>query len=147
MMLPYDPTMALTEQELTAKGRILRTDGEYVVFAPAGTNYQLHLKPANAATAAAAKDVPVRLRIRATGRKLLTVPSGGNFVAPIFGTPKTFQGRVRAISGSTLTLHAGVTVEVQLPGDDHAIDLNNGAITVGQMVNVIVHPGVTAELV
>ena len=129
--------------DFVAKGKVLRADGNRVVFAPAGTNYELHLEgsydgPLN---------VPVSARIRAKGRKLMTVPSGGNFVAPIQGTPRTFQGRVRYADESQVVIHAGVPVLIELPTEEDALDLADGAVTVGEMLNAIVYPGVSFELV
>jgi hypothetical protein len=91
---------------------------------------------------------PVELRIRVQARKVYTVPSGGNFVAPIFGPPKTIQGRVRWAdeSGQRLVVHAGVPVLVELPPADSGIDLDEGPITVGRMVNVVALPGASASV-
>lgn len=125
---------------------MLRVEGDHIVFNPSGTNYELLLKGTWSGPSPVGGG-PVTLIIRAQGRKLLTVPSGGNFVAPIFGPPKTVQGRVRFVDGTTVVVHAGVPVVVKLPGEESAIDLNNGQITVGQMVNVIVLPGATFEVV
>ena len=42
-------------------------------------------------------DRPVEALVRVRARKVWTVPSGGLFVAPIFGPPRIVQGRVRAL--------------------------------------------------
>ena len=81
-----------------------------------------------------------------TARKVWTVPSGGNFIAPIFGPPKTIQGRVKWLDEKTLVVHAGTSFLVELPASDQALDLANGPIEVGAMVNVTASPGATAEL-
>src|SRR5919107_1705119 len=77
-----------------SRGKITQVRDPAVVFAPSGTNYELHL-------AAPGYDGPVGMLtegvIRVTARKVWTVPSGGNFVAPIFGPPRTIQGRVKAL--------------------------------------------------
>jgi hypothetical protein len=128
--------------DFPAKGKITRTTADGVVFIPAGTNYELHLK----GDYRGELDVPVEIFIRAQGRKLLTVPAGGNFVAPIFGPPKTIQGRVRYVDNTQAVIHGGVPIIVKLPGAEDGIDLNNGQITVGQMANVIVMPGASFEV-
>lgn len=132
--------------DFPAKGRVLRVEGDVVVFCPANTKYEMHLRPVGGSYSGPVNQ-PVSLLIRAVGRKLLTVPSGGNFVAPIFGPPKTIQGRVKFVDATHAVIHAGVTVIVALPGEDSSIDLNNGSITVGQMLNAIVLAGATCELV
>ncbi len=109
-----------------------------IIFKPTGTNYELFLEgpgydgPMN---------IPIELAITVQARKLWTVPSGGNFIEPIFGKPRTIQGRVKAIEGQTLVVQAGIPLHVQLPASDSAVDLNSGAVTVGHLVNVMIMPG------
>jgi hypothetical protein len=74
-----------------------------------------------------------------------TVPSGGNFIQPIFGPPRVIQGRVRGGDEKQIVVHAGVPMTITLPADALAIDLARGPIAVGSMVNVIAMPGATAE--
>jgi hypothetical protein len=92
-------------------------------------------------------NIPVDARVRAVVRKLLTVPSGGAFVAPIFGPPKTVQGRVRHVEEGAIVVQAGMPFVLELPAADHALDLNSGPIAVGTMVNAIMLAGATFELV
>jgi len=132
--------------DFPARGKVLSSDGQHIIFAPSNTNYQLQLKGAYSGPVGAGH-APVYLLIRATGRKLLTVASGGNFVAPIFGTPKTFQGRVKYADETQVVIHAGVPVIVKFPANEDALDLANGSVTVGQMLNAIVFPGAFFELV
>ena len=80
-------------------------------------------------------------------RKVMTVPSGGNFVVPIFGPPRIVQGRVRYLSADVLVVHAGTNFVVQLPVSDSAFDLSSGPIAMGSMVNATVLPGATLEVV
>jgi hypothetical protein len=129
--------------DFPARGKVIRVEGDHIVFAPVNTNYEMHLKGSYDGPLG----VPVLLLIRAEGRKLMTVPSGGNFVAPIFGTPKTFQGRVRYADESQVVIHAGVPVVVKLPAAEDALDLANGSVTVGQMLNAIVLAGASFEVV
>jgi hypothetical protein len=83
--------------------------------------------------------------IRAVARKVWTVPSGGNFIAPIFGSPRTIQGRVRALNETSILMQAGAPIVVDLPADANGIDLANGPIRVGAMVNVTALPGARFE--
>jgi hypothetical protein len=133
-----------TIMEILAKGKVLEVKGEIVVFQPAGTSYELHL-----VVVAGKYDGPiarpVECLIRARARKVYTVPSGGNFIQPIFGPPRVIQGRVRALDSERVIVHAGAPIAIDLPAEEHAIDLNRGPITVGSMVNVIALPGATVE--
>jgi hypothetical protein len=126
-----------------AKGKVIEIRGSLIVFQPANTTYHLHLAgPAYAGPL----NTPVELLIRANARKLWTVPSGGNFIAPITGTPRTIQGRVRYIEGQTIVVQAGVPVAITLPANESGVDLNNGALGVASMINAMVMPGVSYEL-
>ena len=134
----------ITPQALLAAGKVIAVKDGAVVFNPTGTNYELHLA---VPTYAGPIDAPVRCYIRAAARKVYTVPSGGNFIAPILGTPRIAQGRVRWADDRLLVVHAGCPIHVTLPPKDSAIDLDDGDIAVGRMVNVVCLPGVAAEFV
>jgi hypothetical protein len=125
-----------------AKGKVTATKDGVVLFAPAGTNYELHLVAPNYAGPVGTM---ARGVIRATARKVWTVPSGGNFIAPIFGSPRIIQGRVRALDGKSLLVQAGAPIVVDLPDDPDGIDMANGPIRVGAMVNVTAMPGARFE--
>lgn len=130
--------------ESSTRGQVsAKTSDELIVFKPAGTSYELHLR--TSAPYDGPLDEPISARIRVQARKVYTVPSGGNFISPIFGTPRIIQGRVKAISGQSLVVQSGAIVTADLPPGELAIDLNNGQITVGAMVNIVVMPGATIE--
>lgn len=127
--------------DLPAQGKVLSVKNGLVVFSPSGTNYELHLVggfggPLNR---------PVKAYIRVKARKVYTVRSGGNFIAPIFGSPRIVQGMVRAASDRALVVRSGCPIHVELPADDNAIDLDVGAISVGRMINVVCEPGARIE--
>jgi hypothetical protein len=75
-----------------------------------------------------------------------TVASGGNFVTPIHGPTRIVQGWIKYLDNQLMVVQAGVPVVVQLPTDDSAYDLNNGALTVGSLVNATLMPGATFQL-
>jgi hypothetical protein len=125
-----------------ARGKVTGTRDGLVLFAPMGTNYELHLVAPGYAGPVGVLTEGV---IRVTARKVWTVPSGGNFISPIFGSPRIVQGRVRALSERELVVHAGTPLVVDLPDDPNAIDLPNGPIRVGAMVNVAAMPGARFE--
>ena len=131
--------------DFTARGKVTTVNDDSVVFAPKDTNYELHLVTKGRYDGPV--NIPVDARVRAVVRKLLTVPSGGAFVSPIFGPPRTVQGRVRHAEDGAIIVQAGMPFVLELPSADHALDLNNGPITVGLMVNAIVMPGATLEWV
>lgn len=133
-----------TESNLVAMGRVIAVKEGLVVFNPAGTRYELHLA---APQYTGALNAPVRCVIRASARKVYTVPSGGNFITPILGPPRIVQGLVRSADERSIVLQAGCPVHVALPIDDDAIDLDDGPIYVGRMVNVVCLPGVRAEFI
>jgi hypothetical protein len=133
----------LSINDFSARGKITEVRGTTVVFHPAGTNYQLHLESLGQVEVS---DRLVEATIRVQGRKVWTVPSGGNFVAPIFGQPKIVQGRVKWLDERQLVVQAGTNFVVELPAADQAFDLANGAISAGVMVNVTVMAGGTIEI-
>jgi hypothetical protein len=132
-----------TLETIRARGKITSAAGGVVKFAPSNTNYVLHL---------AAPDITgpfntlIEGAIRVVARKVYTVPSGGNFITPIFGPPKTIQGRVRALGDRSMIVQAGTPVHVELPAESSAVELANGVIYVGSLVNVVALPGATFEL-
>ena len=136
----------MTSAQFAAKGKITEIrENDVVVFCPNNTNYQLHLVhqdgpytgPLNA---------PVEIVIHALARKMWTVVSGGNFISPIFGPPRIIQGRVRYATEDSLGLQAGAPISLDLPAADTAIDLTNGPITVGSLLNATIMPGATFQI-
>lgn len=129
--------------DFPAKGKVLRADGDSVVFAPAGTTYQLQLTRAGYG---GPLNEPVRALLRARARKVLTVPSGGNFINPIVGTPRIIQGWVLSGDARQLVVHAGAPFIVELPESEAAIELTEGPIAANRLVNIVLLPGATLEL-
>jgi hypothetical protein len=128
-----------TPNDFPARGKLLAIKDGSVVFAPTGTNYELQLMAAGPVTVPL--NTPTRCIIRVTARRLWTVPSGGNFLSPIFGPPRTIQGRVKFVSEKQIVLQAGTPILVDLPAASVAMDMNCGGITVGSLVNVLALPG------
>lgn len=139
------PSMTMTDQKsLVARGKVIRVDGQIVVFQPSGTTYELHLERAPGSTLPPI-GVPTTGRVVVRARKVYTVPSGGNFISPIFGPPRIVQGRVRAADEKSIVLQAGTLIHVELPSEADAIDLANGPLTVGELANVVCLPGASWE--
>ena len=100
--------------DFTARGKVMIVNDDSVVFVPKDTNYELRLitqgrydGPVN---------VPIDARVRAVVRKLLTVPSGGGFVTPIFGPPRILQGRVRHVEDGAIVVQAGMPFVLEACG-------------------------------
>jgi hypothetical protein len=135
--------MALsTSSTIPARGKVIEATGGVVKFAPANTTYRLHL---SAPAYDGPLNAPVEGVIRVQARKTYTVPSGGNFISPIYGPPRTIQGRVRAVEGNSIIVQAGVPIHVEMPPEASAVELANGAIAVGSLVNVVALPGASFE--
>ena len=128
----------------TARGKVVDAKDSMVVFQPCDTNYQLYLQTARPYTGPLGQLIDARLRAKA--RKVYTVPSGGGFISPIFGSPRTLQGRALHVDDRQIVIRAGVPIAVDLPQGDDALDLSEGAISVGSIINVAAFPGMTFEL-
>ena len=132
-----------TATEFTSKGQASRIENGLVVFAPSGTNYEHHVQGPDGF----APRIPlIRAAIRVKARKVYTVTSGGNFVQPILGTPRIIQGRVKMLDQRTLIVQAGAIFLVELPIGEDTIDLHNGDIQIGSLVNVVALPGASIEV-
>jgi hypothetical protein len=128
-----------------ARGKVVEAKDSLVVFQPFDTNYQLYLQAVRPYTGPIGQ--PIDARLRAKARKVYTVPSGGGFISPIFGSPRTLQGRALHVEERQIVIRAGVPIAVDLPQPDDAIDLDNGPIEVGAIINVAALPGMTFEFV
>ena len=132
--------------DFPARGKVIRVEGNVVVFNPSATTYELRLVNANG-DMPAVSNAAISCYIRCNARKVWTMPSGGNFVTPIFGPPRVVQGRVRYLEeGGLAVVQAGVPIIVTLPGDPVAYDLVNGPITTAAIINATILPGATFEL-
>jgi hypothetical protein len=136
-----------TPLDFPARGKILRIENNLVVFNPAGTTYEMHLVNATGGDLPAPSMQAISCHIRAKARKIWTMASGGNFVTPIFGTPRVLQGRVRYLEEGLAVVHAGAPVILTLPADPTAFDLVNGPVIPGGLINATLVPGTTFEMV
>jgi len=130
--------------DFPARGKVIDVREKIVVFQPHATTYELHLLMDE--LYAGPKELPVQGLIRVSARKIYTVSSGGNFIAPIFGPPRIVQGRVRFIDDRCIVVQAGAPIIVALPPADSAIDLNEGEIRVNHLVNAALLPGAKLEV-
>jgi len=138
-------TTTATSTKTYASGKVTRAEDGTVVFNPTGTRYELRLAAAGF-TGPIGK--PVKALIRATARKIYTVPSGGAYITPIFGPPRIVQGFVRQGDERTILVVAGgCPFLIDLPPAEAAIDLDDGPMYKGKMVNVVCEPGARVEFI
>ena len=131
--------------DLATRGKILRIESGRVVFHVIDTNYELHLETSQDLSSFVGQKANGRVRVKA--RKVYGVPSGGNFVQPVLGTPRIIQGRVLHLDEHSITVKAGAIFIAELPTGKDTIDLHHGAIGVASLVNVVALPGASFELV
>jgi hypothetical protein len=127
-----------------ARGKVTEVKDSFVVFQPLDTNYQLHLQTARPYTGPVGQLISARVQAKAA--KVYTVPSGGGFISPLFGPPRTIQGRALQVDDHTIVIRAGIPISVELPKADEAVDLSEGPLAVGSIVNAVALPGATFEL-
>lgn len=134
-----------TITEYPVRGTATSAGTDTVVFSPAGTPYNLHLNvdadAASALASAPAAGSSGNGTILLRARKVWTVSSGGSFITPLSGQPRTIQGRVTQAESGRLVVQAGVPVLVDLPAQPTSYDLVGGPLTVGSLVNITVFPG------
>ncbi|HEX4053697.1 MAG TPA: hypothetical protein VHX86_05495 [Tepidisphaeraceae bacterium] len=128
-----------------ARGKVTQTKDSLIVFQPSDTNYELHLQTVRPYTGPIGQLIDARIRAKAA--KVYTVPSGGGFISPLFGPPRTIQGRALQLDDKTVVIRAGVPISVELPKADSAVDLTDGPLTVGSLVNAVALPGATFEFI
>jgi hypothetical protein len=123
-------------------GKVTAVENGIVVFNPTGTRYEFRL----AGSFKGEPNTPVKCKIRVKARKVYTVPSGGSFVSPIYGPPRIVQGQVRSADNRTLVVQAAeCSFHVELPAEESGIDLDDGPIYAGRLVNVVCEPGARVE--
>ena len=132
-----------TLSEFATRGKVIAHSEGEIVFAPCHTNYRLHLRPCGQYEGGNGQ--MIRAVVHAKALKVYTVPSGGGFIAPLFGPPRTIQGRVLFVDQAKMVLRAGFPIVVELPISADAVDLAQGPIALGAIVNVVAQPGAQLE--
>ena len=133
-----------TPLDFPARGKILRIENNLIVFNPAGTTYELHLVSATGELPTPSTQT-VSCYVRAKARKVWTMATGGNFVTPIYGTPRVLQGRVRYLEEGLAVVQTGVPIVLALPQESEAFDLVNGPVIPTGLINATLVPGTTFE--
>ncbi|HEY1921887.1 MAG TPA: hypothetical protein VGG44_03900 [Tepidisphaeraceae bacterium] len=128
-----------------ARGKVTEARNATVIFQPLDTNYQLHLKSPKPYTGPIGQIISARIHAKAV--KVYTVPSGGGFISPLFGPPKIIQGRAIQVDERMIVIRAGALISVELPAADEGVDLTDGPLAVGSIVNAVAMPGALFEWV
>lgn len=132
------------ETDFPTRGKVIKVEDDRIVFAPSNTSYEIELTTP-AGRYEGPQNILVEGVIRALGRKMYTVPSGGGWITPIFGKPRIIQGHVRHIDERYVVIDAGATFLVKYPDGEGATSLSHGPLRVGSMVNFTLLPGSTFE--
>lgn len=130
---PIAPTLA--RATLLEVGPMTAGKPEFVVLGFANTNYRMRLTPTAPITTRVGK--PITGTIHAKARRIDVVGTGGRFVEPVFGEPGRIQGRVVAIQGAEVVVHAGMPIAAT-PTDPRQ---QAGDFRVGQFVSFDIDPG------
>lgn len=114
-------------------------DGAFVLKLP-GTDYRLHLVPAQGLEIAVAQKVTGV--IQAQAQRMDVIPAGGRYIEPVFGRPRRVQGRITGgnVQRNEVYLRAGPGLVVTPMAPQRA-----GDFAVGQMVSFDVRAGATFE--
>ena len=126
----------------TAQGVVKSAGNGKLVLKLSATQYELHLESALSADPGS--------RIKGTvcvqARKVWTISAGGSFTSPLVGPPRVIQGRIKSVDGNRLVVQAGFPVSVEMPQDKTGLDLKNGPLQAGVMVNITAYPGARFEV-
>jgi hypothetical protein len=93
-----------------ARGVLAEQREGTIVFSKPGTDYRLHLH--------VLRELPSKIghriagTIRANGRRIDIVRTGGRFIEPVYGEPRQIQGDIVHIdkANNTVTVNAGVPI-------------------------------------
>jgi hypothetical protein len=130
--------------DFAARGKVTAVIDGKIVFAPSNTNYAIQLTPVRPYDGPIGQLISANIRVKA--RKVYTVPSGGGFISPLFGPPRTIQGRAVHVENGMVVIRAGLPVMVELPTANDSVDLEEGPIAVGSLVNAVALPGASFEI-
>jgi len=134
-----DPTIA--RAVLEELGPVVAGRHHHVVLSFANLNYRMRLEAREMIRGEVGKRILGRIHMQA--RRIDVVGSGGRFVEPVYGEPRIVQGRVVAIAGDEVVVHAGMPIHATpTECDQKASDFREG-----QLVNFHVLPGAWFEQV
>ena len=128
----------LTSDDAIARGVLLESHEHQIVLAIPRTDYRLHLVPTETIETPIGKAITGFIDVNA--RRIDHCRTGGNFIEPVYGSPRTVQGRVRAIDAesNTLIVQAKVPVRVKVRAPQNASDFEPGTL-----ITFFIDPGAT----
>lgn len=111
---------------------------ECIVLAIPKTNYRLHLVVDAPLETPKGQAVPGRINVQAN--RVDSCKTGGQFIDPVMGRPRTIQGRVRTIDleNNQLVIQAKIAIRAQLRAPQNA-----GDFAPGDLVRFVVDRGAT----
>lgn len=122
-----------TQTQDVARGVLLETsdvDGEIrIVLAIPNSDYRLHL-----VLNSTGRDLKIGRalhgRIDVQAHRIDVSGTGGQFIDPVMGRPRTIQGRIRAIesNANVLVIQATVPIRAHLRRPQHAQDFEPGQL-------------------
>ena len=118
------------------RGTLLESGPDRIVLGLPGTDYRLHLNVGAPITAKVGSHLTGRIDVHA--RRIDVTRTGGRFIDPVYGRPRTIQGRVveTGIGNATIVVDAAVLLHVRVRPPQKASDFE-----VGSIVNFSVDPG------
>ncbi|MEM1353686.1 MAG: hypothetical protein AAGC44_15145 [Planctomycetota bacterium] len=122
----------------TVTGTVESIGEQTLVLKLPGTDYRLHLVPAEGSAFGVGQRVTGV--VRAHAQRMDVVPAGGRYVEPVFGRPRRVQGRVTggSVQRDEVYVKAGPGLVIQPMAPQRA-----GDFAVGQMVSFDVKRGAT----
>ena len=105
--------------DFPTRGKVLASKDGMIAFNPRGTTYELHLRHAGEAPPL---NTLIDVLVRGTARKVWTVPSGGNFVTPIVGTPRVASATGKIVEALAVEMEIAELEELSEEVGDEAAD-------------------------
>ncbi len=117
--MSYSPTAA-EESVRIARGILAAAAPDRIVLSVPNTDYQLHLIVEHPPTTPIGKRIAGV--IRAQGRRIDVVQTGGSYIEPVYGRPRRIQGPIVAIDPATqaVTVDAAVPIVCKTDGRQRA---------------------------
>lgn len=123
-------------QPPTVSGVFTGMKGDLLVLDVPGTDYELHLLPAEGFSAEVGDKVAGT--VRAQARRMDVIEAGGRYIEPVYGRPRRVQGRVVGgrVADNEVYVKAGPILAITPLPPQRAADF-----AVGQLVTFDVEPG------
>jgi len=113
-------------------------EGREIILAIPNSDYRLHLVPTGEITTPVGRAIHGRIDLNA--RRIDVCGTGGQFIDPVYGRPRTVTGRIRAIiaDDNALIVKAKIPLRVHVRAPQKATDFETGTL-----INFFVDRGAT----